>query len=281
MWPLIKFELHKIWKQKKSMTGLIAIAGINVLFAIAFILRQKHPHPRRQEQLSDEMFQEMFNAFVYVQTILAPCLWMLFPVVIGVLGSHLLAGELELGTLRMVLGRPVLRSQVLLAKFVTLALYGLVLLVGLGIVSYGIGACILRPTGDLILFGPMFGLPEQMLIVHPVADALPRIVLSYLLAWPMLMAVAAMTLMFSMITRHFTSAAILTVTVYFCSYVVGGIPMLSSIHPYLPTRYFPFWKYTLLEKIPWDQIANDALWTGGYTVAFLGVAIAIFNRRDL
>jgi ABC-2 type transport system permease protein len=281
MWPLIKFELHKIWKQKKSMTGLIAIAGINILFAIAFILRQRHPDRRHNRELSDEMFQEMFNAFVYVQTILAPCLWMLFPVVIGVLGSHLLAGELELGTLRMVLGRPVLRSQVLLAKFVTLSLYSLVLLLGLGFVSYGIGACILKPSGDLILFGPMFGHPDKMLIVHQAAVALPRIILSYLLAWPMLMAVSAMTLMFSMITRHFTSAAILTVTVYFCSYVVGGIPMLSSIHPYLPTRYFPFWKYALLEKIPWDQIANDALWTGGYTVAFLGVAIAIFNRRDL
>lgn len=281
MLNLIKFELHKVWRQKKSLTGLVAVAGINLLFAAAFLIRQRHPHPRHEEQISDEMFQEMFNAFVYLQTILAPCMWFLFPVVLGVLGAHLLAGELELGTLRMVLTRPVLRRQVLVAKFVTLSLYGLALLVLLCATSYGIGALILKARGDLIVFGPMFGLPEKTLIVHQAVNAPARILLSYLLAWPMLMAVAAMTLMFSQLTRHFTSAAVLSITVYFCSYVVGSIPMLSAIHPYLPTRFFPFWRYALLETIPWDRIAWDALWTGGYTLAFLGVAVAIFNARDL
>lgn len=287
MWPLIRFELLKIWRQKKSLAGLIAIAGINLLFAIAFLLRQRHPDPgqhhRQEAGLTDAMFQEMFNGYVYVQTILAPCMWMLFPVVVGVLGSHLLAGELELGSLRMALTRPVLRRQVLAAKFATLSAYSLALLLLLGILSYAVGASLFKAQGDLILFGPMFGLTDRtaMLIVFPVAEALPRILLSYALAWPMLMAVSAMTLMFSMLTRHFTSAAILTITIYFCSYVVGGIPMLSSIHPYLPTRHFPFWKYALLEKIPWDTIGHDALWTAGYTVAFLAVAAVIFETRDL
>lgn len=279
---LIQFELHKMWKQRKSLAGLVAVAGINVLFALGFILRQRNPHPRRGEQISAEMLQQMFNAYVYVQTILAPCLWFLFPVVLGVLGAHLLAGELELGTLRMVLTRPVLRRQVLLAKFVALSAYSLALLLLLLVTSYLVGVIILKARGDLVLFGPMFGLTEHhTLIVHKVGDAVPRILLSYALAWPMLMAVSAMTLMFSQLTRHFTSAAVLSITVYFCSYVVGGIPMLSAIHPYLPTRFFPFWKYALLETIPWDVIASHALWTAGYTVLFLAIAAFIFDARDL
>lgn len=174
-----------------------------------------------------------------------------------------------------------MRWQVLVAKFFTLSLYSLGLITLLLVSSYTIGALILRPSGDLIVFGPMFGLSDQLIIVHPATAALPRVLLSYLLAVPMLMAIAAMTLMVSMLTRHFTSAAVLTITAYFCSYVVGGIPILASIHPYLPTRYFPFWKYALLETIPWDRIAVHASWTAAYTAVFLAVAVALFNGRDL
>jgi hypothetical protein len=127
----------------------------------------------------------------------------------------------------------------------------------------------------------MYMLEHAGIIIQPQETALARIVGSYLLAWPMLMSVVAMALMFSLITRQFTSAAVLTSTVYFCSYIVSGIPLLSSIHPFMPTRYLPFWRYVLLPTIPWNTLAIDAGWTAAYTAGFLALAMGLFSTQDI
>lgn len=278
MFALMRFECLKLVRQRKTLAGLAVILLLNLLFAVAFILRQRHPG-RAHHDLPQELLHELFNAFVYTVTILAPAAFLLFPMLLAILGAYLLAGEIELGSLRLMLARPVPRWQIYLAKFGAVSLLAAVLLATLLVTSYAVSAVILRPAGDLIVFGPMFGLPRGI-IVHAREAAPLRLLAAYTLAWPMLVSVGAMTLMFAVITRHFTSAAILTTTVYFCSYVVGGIPLLSAVHPFLPTRYLPFWKYVLLEQVPWATLGADALGTLAYLCAFLAVGISVFNARD-
>jgi ABC-2 type transport system permease protein len=279
MFALIRFEIRKILVQKKSWMGVLTILFINSLFAFGFYMRNSkkgdQPHPK----LDDRLIGEFMNAFVYTQTILAPTANLLFPMILGVIGGYILAGEMEVGSIRMMLFRPISRMQILISKFVALAVYSGVMLVVLGVTSYGVACIFLEPSGDMVIPGPLFMI--KGFFVHPESEALPRILLSYLLAWPMLMSVAAMSLMFAMITRHFTSAAILTTTVYFCSYIVQGIDLLSSIHRFLPTRYLPFYRHALEPEIPWDTIAMHAMWTGCYTAAFLGLAAAVFSARDM
>lgn len=278
MLALIRFEVRKLWTQKKSLAAFGVILAINALFVLAFWMRYRHPE-RMHGDVPRHLVMQLFNAYVYTSAILAPCMYMLFPMVLSIAAAYILAGEIEVGTVRMVLARPVSRWQILIAKFLTMSLYSAVMTVCLLGFSYLISSLVLKPTGDLIVFGHMMGLSKGI-IVHGVDVAFWRISLAYLLAVPMLMSVSAMALMFAIITRHFTSAAILTTTVYFCSYVVSNIPLLSAIHPYLPSRYWPFWRFVFYADIPWDRIMNDAFWSGCYTAAFLGIAIAFFNARD-
>lgn len=278
MFALTRFELVKLRRQKRSLVGLLVVLGVNALFLAAFLLRQRHPQRARHE-IPEGILHELFNAYVYTQSILAPCVYMLFPVILAITGAHLLGGEIEVGSIRLPLARPIRRWQMLGAKFAILCLYAALLLLALLVVSYPLSAWALKPSGDLIVMAPMFGLGGRF-IVHAQADAPARILLSYALALPHLMSVGAMALMFSLITRQFTSAAVLTTTVYFCSHVVGQIPLLSAVHPFLPTRYMPFWRFALLADIPWDRIATDAAWTAAYTLAYLAVAVAFLNWRD-
>ena len=78
-----------------------------------------------------------------------------------------------------------------------------------------------------------------------------------------------------------TMAAVLTSSTYFCSHVVGGIPLLSAVHPFLPTRCMGFWRYALVTPTPWPQLGHDALWCLGYTLVFLLIAGTLFNTQDL
>lgn len=281
MFALMRFELRKLMAQRRSLVAFGAIAVMNLLFALAFWMRSHHAGDRPLHEANGRLVREFMNAYVYTQTILAPCVFMLFPVILSIIGCHLLAGEIEMGHMRLLLCRPVNRWQIVLAKFVALSLYSLLLLLCLFSVSYAVSALMFAPSGDVIIPGPMYMLEHAGIIIHPRETAFGRLVWSYVLAGPMLMSVVAMALMFSLIVRHFTAAAVLTSTVYFCSYIVSGIPLLSSIHPFMPTRYLPFWRYVLLPTIPWGSIAADAGWTAAYTAGFLALAMALFSTQDV
>jgi ABC-2 type transport system permease protein len=280
MFALMRFELRKLVAQRRSLVAFLAIALMNVLFALAFWMRSHRSGHKPIREVGGRLVGEFMNALVYTQTILAPCVFMLFPVILSIIGCHLLAGELEAGHLRLVLCRPVSRWQIVLAKFAALCVYGGVMLACLLGVSYAVSAAMFAPSGDVIIPGPMYML-ERNLYILPREVAGQRILWTYTLAWPMLMSVAAMALMFSLVTRHFTSAAVLTSTVYFCSYIVSGIPLLSAIHPFMPTRYLPFWRHALLPTIPWHTIAANAGWTAVYTAGFLLLAAGIFSTVEV
>ena len=280
MFGLMRLELRKVAAQRRSWAGFLAVAVMNALFAFAFVMRQRHAATRPVRGMQERLVGEFINANVYTQTILAPCMFMLFPMILAILGAHMLAGEIETGSIRLVLCRAVSRGEVLLAKFAALCAYSALMLFALLLTSWAVSSVLFEPGGDVVVFGPMFMLPRGV-VVHPAADAVHRILLSYMLALPMLMSVCAMALMMAALTRHFTSAAILTGTVYFCSYVVMGIPLLSTIHPFMPTRYLPFWRWVLQPEIPWGTIGMHAAWTACYTAAFLAVAGSLFSLRDL
>lgn len=286
MFRLIHLEIKKIIAQKKSWMGILVIFMLNFLCATGFYLRHTTHGARAHPLATGHLVGEFMNANFYTQFILLPSVFMLFPMILAIMGAYLLAGELEVGNLRMVLLRPVSRFQVLCAKFLILTLYSALMLLCLGLVSYAVSAVVLKPGGEVIIIHRMFHLPTHpALTIHTPGAAVGRIFLTYCLALPMLMSVCAMTLMFALATRHFTSAAIITTTVYFCSYIVGALPFLAAIHPYLPTRYWPFWRYALmgntLSEIPWNTIAVHAGWTAGYTVIFLAIAAVLFNLRDV
>lgn len=279
MLALIRFELKKLVAQKKSLIGLLNIVLINALCSLGFYLENRRHATRPHPFAHDHLMGEFINAYQYTQFILVPSVFMLFPMVLAIMAAYVFSGEFEVGSLRMMLFRPVSRWQVLLAKFVALSVYAAAMLALLGVVSYTVGRLQLNPRGLVIAPGPMYQLGATQILTADEAPA--RIVLSYVLAVPMLMSVAAMALMFAVVTRHYTSAAILTSTVYFASYIIGALDMLSALHPFLPTRYWPFWKFAVVREIPWNLVGLYAGWTAGYTLVFLALGIALFNMRDV
>jgi ABC-2 type transport system permease protein len=279
MFALIRFETRKAFSQNKCLLGVFAIAMVNALFVLGFFLSREQPKELLR-RIGPELLKEFFNGCVYAQTVLAPCALILFPVLVAVIVSYVFAGELEIGHMRMTLVRPPSRVKILLAKWCAVALYTGLMLLALLCVSYLFALVLMKPSGDLIVIGDAFGIHKKF-ILHPAGmEAWGRVALSYALAWPALLSMSCMAFLFATLSRNFALSAILGSTVYLSSYVVGELPFLSGIHRFLPTSYMPFWKYALLERIPWDKIAHDALWTGVFSLVFLALAAALFERGD-
>jgi ABC-2 type transport system permease protein len=280
MLALIRFETVKIFSQSKCALGVFAVVMINVMFVMGFILKRREPgHLKRM--LGDNILDELFNSLVYTQTILSPCASILFPVLTAVIVSYIFAGEHEIGTLRLTMARPVSRLQIILAKWVASAFYTAALLVSLLLIGLLLSSLIFQFKGDLVIIGEAFGIRDKF-VVHPYGPgAWARIAVSYLMTWPMLLSISCLSFMFASLTRNFALSAILASTTYLSCFIAGNLPFLSAIHPFLPTRYMPFWRHALRTDIPWAaSILPDALWTLAFSVSFLLVAWLAFEKKD-
>ncbi|MFA5204505.1 MAG: ABC transporter permease subunit [Lentisphaeria bacterium] len=279
MWWVARFDWCKLMAQRKSLAGLGVVLFVNLLFGVAFFMARRNPRGLRHD-VPAELLGQVFNALTYALAILAPCLYLLFPMTLSVLVAHSFASEFETGAVRLLLARPTPRWKFLVGKWLALSGYALGMLALLLVTSYLVAACLFKGTGDLIVFKPLMGLGGGI-VVHPWPAALGRVLLAYVLAVPMLAATVALALLAATLTRHFASAAILTTAVFFCSYVAENLPLLSDIRPYLPVYHMLLWKWAVAEVIPWTRAGTDLLWTAGYTALFLTGAAIAHTRRDV
>ncbi|OGV57376.1 MAG: hypothetical protein A2X49_01100 [Lentisphaerae bacterium GWF2_52_8] len=280
MLALIRFETRKVISQNKCLLGFFTIVMMNVIFVLGFFIKQNKPgHLNRM--LGPELLKELFNTCVYVQTILSPCSIVIFPVLVSVIVSYVFAGEYEIGSLRLTMVRPVSRLRILMAKWCAVSIYLGLLLVMLLVTGILFSLPFMKASGSLIIIGDIFSLPQRFIVHAEGFESYSRIFFSYLLAWPMLLSISCMSFMFATMTRNFALSAILSSTVYLSCYVASLLPFLSGIHPFLPTRYMPFWKYVMLEKIPWDgAIFTDAIWTLAFSLVFFIIAAIFYEKND-
>lgn len=240
---------------------------------------------RLQFYLDRGINPEQPTAPLVVRTFANAAGFLLLPLLIAVLGSDIVSAENAEGTDKLLLTRPVRRWKILTSKLLTLWLFAsLTLLIG-GIVSYAVTAPVLpahgwdAPTfngfqfsGDRFTFDSVRQLPLWQ-------DAL----IAYGLEWYALLAVAAISLMLSVIFKS-SAASIGTML----ASLIGGT-ILTRISPdwtagkYLFVSALPLADYYTGQAPPYDGMSMTfciAL-LGSWALAALLVAYLLFTRRDV
>src|SRR5688572_11132089 len=132
---------------------------------------------KRMIESSGGAFDTYFSGLTVAMIMVTTTVFLLGGLFLGLVGGDLIAKEVEDGTMRMTLCRPVSRLRVFLVKFITCVLYtfSLVLFIGL---SALVAATLVRGTGGLFLMIP----EERLVAFYEFSDGLRR----YLLALPCL-----------------------------------------------------------------------------------------------
>ena len=129
MWQLTKIELFKIFKKPRTYIAFAAIAAIIFLVQLAFYLDgEKYmgfvmASVESSFTLEGNMVNGYFIFFVILQTLLVHV-----PLLISLVAGDMVAGEANMGTLRLLASQPVSRSSIILSKFWATCIYVLLLL---------------------------------------------------------------------------------------------------------------------------------------------------------
>ena len=269
-------ELLKLFARKRTWIGFGAFLGVELLILGISQTKGIQHLARNFIESNGGIFDEYARGLTLAFDIMA-----ITAITLGVLFLALVAGdivgkEVEDGTMRMTLSRPVSRGCVLCVKFFAAQLYSFVLVAYLGctalftgLVWRGMGSlCAVVPEERLLaFFAPGEGLARYF-------GALPFFALS-------LCAIVSLAFLFSCCNMKPAAATVTTLTIFFVDRILYLWPQFASYKPYFMTSHMVTWVNFFRTPVPWNTMAEDYALLLGINATFFVIGCTIFLRRDL
>jgi len=268
---VIVVELIKMMRRPRTWLIIGMLIALPTLVAVLLAATDLGPRPGTGPPFLSAVLSD---GTLFPLAALGVVLPLLLPIAVAVLGGDAIAGESQTGTLRYLLVRPVGRTHLLLAKLVTVVAFVLLAVLVVAAVSYAEGRLLLGrapTTGTVSLSGSTL---TQQELGWRTALALGYVIISML-------GVAAVALFFSTLTKSSIGAALGTIGVLIASTVLLGLDAGSTLHPFLPTRYWLAFVDLFRDPILWRDVARGLVVQLGYLAVFTLAAWANFGTKDI
>lgn len=272
----LRFELLKMFARKRTYIGFGAFLALELV--ILFMLNLQHPkeHLRRLIEQNGYGFDAYFSGATLALLVLLWSSTILGSLYLALVTGDLVAKEVEDGTMRMLLCRPISRVRVTLLKYISAIIYTFSLILFIGVTALLAGLAY-RGYGGLFVDAPEAGI----FALYPAGRGLYL----YLLSLPMLAlsmtTISSIGFLFSCCNMKPAAATIVTLSVIFIDFIVHGIPYFESLHEWFITTHLSTWLHIFQYYPPWPTVVEDYCYLIGVDITCFILGSAIFYRRDL
>jgi ABC-2 type transport system permease protein len=288
---LLKIELFKVFKRPRTFIAFVAIAIIVMLVQFALKVNGSDFVQLYTDSQSDTFeipHGQIMNGYFVCVAVLHMIL-IHVPLLVALIAGDMISGEANLGTLRLVAGKPVTRTEIVLAKFLASTVYVILLLVWMALIAL-IGSLLVFGEGDLVVF------KEDSIHLINNHDVLWRFFAAFIYAALGLTTIAAMALMFSAFAENSLGPIVTTVCVVIVFTVLQQlkVPVFEeTVNRWSFTTHMLGWKGFFYVERSTDGMTIDrsienpaalvrsGLVLIGYIVLFLMVTIRYFRKKDI
>jgi ABC-2 type transport system permease protein len=261
-----RWELFKLRYQKRTYLGLGAAAIVPILFVVAVHFR----HDRRGGDFAFSSYLTKSGLAVPLVILLFGAIW-LFPLITALVAGDIFASEDHNGTLKTVLTRSLERWQIFAGKWLAATTYAIVAIILSGTVAVIAGSIQSGFNPLQSLSGTIVSAPKGLELVY----------VSLLVYLIPIMTIVAIGLLLSVVTRNSAAAIVGTLMVSLLFQLIGILPGLGSLQPYLLSTQFNAWQGLLRTPIDWSPIVRAAWVCALYGIPSLAAAYLVFLRRDV
>lgn len=260
-----RWELRKLRAQKRTYLGLGAAVLVPIIFVVALATQSGQP-----DDVAFGRYLHDTGLAVPLVLLLFGSVWM-FPLITALVAGDIVAAEDRNDTLKGLLTRSVERQQVFAGKVLATFTYAILAIALTGAVALGAGILASGFNSIVSLSGTRVSAGEGLGLVG----------LSLLFYLVPILAIASIGLLFSTVFRNSAAAIVGTLMFSLLVQLVGILPGLGSIHPYLLSTQFNAWQGFLRSPVDWGPVIR-ALWVCAlYAAPALFAALLVFLRRDV
>jgi ABC-2 type transport system permease protein len=262
-----RWELLKLRHQKRTYLGL----GASVIVPILFVLAIHFRHDRRGGgDFAFASYLTKSGLVVPLVMLLFGAVW-LFPLITALVAGDIFASEDHNGTLKTILTRSLERWQIFAGKTLAAMTYAVVAIFLSGTVAVIAGSIQSGFNSVQTLSGTIVSAPKGLELVY----------LSLLVYLIPIATVVCIGLLLSTITRNSAAAVVGTLMISLLFQLIGILPGLGALQPYLLSTQFNAWQGLLRQPIDWSPIVRAAWVCAMYGVPALVTAFLVFLRRDV
>jgi ABC-2 type transport system permease protein len=266
----LRNELWKLFGKKRTYLGFSVLAAVQ----LAIVLRC-YFDPLAQRRIFIGGGGEEFSSLTCAAVMTLPIALILLPLFLALVGGDLVAKEVEDGTMRMVLARPISRIRMLTLKWIAGVMFGAVIVLALG--GFGLAAAsVFFPWGGMYTF-----VPGVMFAVFDPGTGLERYAGAHLLMMVEATTLISLAFMFSCMNMRPAAATVLAVAVVFADRMLHEMPFFADMAHWFLTPHLNCWRLVLTDPVPGWRILSSACVLAGYNATFLIVGLATFNLRDI
>jgi ABC-2 type transport system permease protein len=277
MWQLTKIELFKIFKKPRTYIAFAAIAAIIFLIQMAlyvdgrtylsFLLQTLES----TFEINGTILNGYFICYFILQTLLVHV-----PLLIALVAGDIVAGEANMGTLRLLLTKPISRTGLMLGKFVAVVIYTLMLLVFMAILSL-VFSLFIFGTGDLII------LKSSMVVILDNTDVLWRYFAAFGFAALAMITVASLAFLLSIFAENSIGPIVSTMSIIIVLTILTtmDIPFFNAMKPYLFTNHMLNWKGFFESPVDYREVLKSATVLLLHITFFVSLAVVIFRKKDI
>ncbi len=289
MWQLLKIELYKIFKRPRTYISFAAVAALVGVIQlglkidgdayIEFMLRDVSV----SLDVEGKVLNGYFVCFVILQLLLVHV-----PLLITIISGDLISGEASMGTLRLLLTKPVSRTEVVLAKFGAASIYTLALLLWMAFLGLLL---------SLLVFGSgdMLNLKSDYIVQLKSFDIFWRYIAAFGFAAIAMLTVAALGFFLSIFAENSIGPIVATMSIIIVFTILStlDIPVFNAIKPFLFTTQMIGWKGFFDVKVTADneaiigsvqniyKILQAAAILVAHIIGFISLSIIFFKRKDI
>jgi ABC-2 type transport system permease protein len=272
----LRFELLKMFSRKRTYIGFAAFLAMEGVILFFLSLPKPKAHMRHIIEQNGYGFDDYYSGATLAMMVLLWTTTLLGSLYLALVAGDLVAKEVEDGTMRMLLCRPVSRIRVTLLKYISNVIYTFALIEFIGLTALLAGLAY-RGYGGLLVMAPEAGI---FALIPPA-----RGICLYLLAIPLLAVsmttISSLGFLFSCCNMKPAAASIVTLSVIFVDFIFRSIPSFESLHPYFITTHLSTWMHIYETYPPWWKMMEDYSYLLGLDVTCFILGSAMFLQRDL
>jgi ABC-2 type transport system permease protein len=291
MWKLLQIELYKIFKRPRTYIPFAAIFAMILIIQLGLKFDGKSYLLLLLSSLSDSFYvpyamilNGYLVAFVILNTLLIQV-----PLLVALVAGDMVAGEANMGTLRLLITRPVSRTRLMLVKFGASVIYTVLLLIWMALLALFL---------SMWLFGTNDMLIARSNVMEQIgrADVLWRYIAAFGYASVALSTVAALAFLLSVFAENSIGPIVSTISIVIVLTILSEmkIPIYdNTVKPWLFTSHMLAWKGFFYSRsngegaaIPGSVENLPAILRSlgvllAYIAGFVTTAIWVFNKKDI
>ena len=291
MLQLLRIELYKIFCRPRTY---IAFAVITVIILLIQVALKYGGHEYVNLLMSSSLgetfevpISQILNGY-YICFLIFNLLLIHVPILVALVAGDMIAGEANMGTLRLLASKPIGRTQLLMVKFIATCVYTFLLLIWVAILALFV---------SIIMFGTDSLVVAREFEFNIIAanDLLWRFAAAFCFAVVGLICVAALAFMFSTFADNSIGPIVATVCVIIVLTILTQlqIPFYdATIKPFLFTTHMLGWKgFFYVEGQNGETIKGSidnisAIWKSvavlfAYIGLFLFISIKHFKKKNI